>query len=581
LSQFFLGFFGPFFSENSEFLLAVFAVWLREKLASDLARVATFPMKDRGLKFVAENEMLPQQSLALDLTRSDVDPNNPVFQPMLKDVQANILKGHGRAFAYHIFLELRPAQIADAKAWIANFATNRITSAWKLEQGRRLFKRTGADGGAVFTVSISATGYAALGFGPTQLPVELETPANQIVKDLAAFPDGAKASASKLGDGDVSVDWEPAFRSNVDVLILVADDHPDKAALLADRIIQEVSDFSEVLLNQKGHVLYRQAAHAGHIGIEQFGYADGISQPLYFKDEIEAQASNENWSDREPLNLVLVPDSHGQDFNSFGSFLVFRKLEQNVAGFMNAEEHSVPPIKDSDGIVNKDMAGAMIVGRFRNGNPLVTSGGATGDIRYDSQITNDFNYGNDSPPPPSSRTQYGSKCPFFAHTRITNPRADIKVVPPTFVHSVRLTRRAIPYQDASRFGKGKEDLLIVTDEQLNENRPETGVGLLFMSYQAHIGKQFEFIQNNWANHGHIAGRNIGQDGVIGQKSKLPPGLPFRPADPDLQPRRLPGQWGETVDPSAHEISFGGFIKSKGAEYFFTPSISFLRLLALN
>lgn len=530
---------------------------------------------------MAESVRVSQQSPALDLTRSDVDPDNPVFQPMLKDVQANILKGHGRAFAYHIFLKLRPAQIADAKAWIANFATNRITSAWKLELGRRLFKRTGADGGAVITLSISATGYAALGFDPKQLPVELETPANQIVKDLAAFPNGAKASASKLGDGDVSVDWEPAFRNNVDVLILVADDHPDKAAQLADGIIQEVRVFSEVLLNQKGHVLYRKAAHAGHIGLEHFGYADGISQPLYFKDEIEAQASNMNWDDREPLNLVLVPDPQGQDASSFGSFLVFRKLEQNVAGFMNAEEHSIPPIKDGDGIVNRDMAGAMIVGRFRNGNPLVTSGGFTGDIRYDSQISNDFDYSNETPPPPRSQTQYGSKCPFFAHTRITNPRADIRVVPPAFVHSVRLTRRAIPYQDASRFGEGKEDLLIVTDDQLNDNRPETGVGLLFMSYQAHIGKQFEFIQNNWANHGHIAGRNIGPDGVIGQQSPLPSGLSFKPEQPDLQPRRLPKQWGNAVDPSAPEISFGGFIKNKGAEYFFTPSISFLRLLALN
>ena len=120
----------------------------------------------------------------------------------------------------------------------------------------------------------------------------------------------------------------------------------------------------------------------------------------------------------------------------------------------------------------------------------------------------------------------------------------------------------------------------MTDDQLNDNRPETGVGLLFMSYQAHIGKQFEFIQNNWANHGHIAGRNIGQDGVIGQDSPVPPGLPFKPEQPDLQPRRLPEQWGHDVDPAAPEITFGGFIKNKGAEYFFTPSISFLRLLAV-
>jgi len=102
-----------------------------------------------------------------------------------------------------------------------------------------------------------------------------------------------------------------------------------------------------------------------------------------------------------------------------------------------------------------------------------------------------------------------------------------------------------------------------------------------MSYQAHIGKQFEFIQNNWANHGHIAGRNIGQDGVVGQKSPIPPGLPFKPPSPDLMPRKLPDQWGCPVDSTKPEITFGGFIKSKGGEYFFTPSISFLKLLAIS
>lgn len=155
------------------------------------------------------------------------------------------------------------------------------------------------------------------------------------------------------------------------------------------------------------------------------------------------------------------------------------------------------------------------------------------------------------------------------------------MVPPTFVHSVRLTRRAIPYQDINRFGPGKEDILTPTDEELTDNRPENGVGLLFMSYQAHIGKQFEFIQNNWVNHGHIAGRNIGQDGVIGRASPTPAGLPFKPASPDLVPRKLSEQWGREVDPASPTITFGGYIKNKGGEYFFTPSISFLQLLAVG
>ena len=119
-----------------------------------------------------------------------------------------------------------------------------------------------------------------------------------------------------------------------------------------------------------------------------------------------------------------------------------------------------------------------------------------------------------------------------------------------------------------------------TEDDLNRHKAvQGGVGLLFMSYQAHIGKQFEFIQNNWANHGHIAGQNIGPDGVIGQLSPLPQGLPFKPEQPDLQPRRVPEQWGRDVNAGGPVISFGGFIRNKGGEYFFTPSISFLQQLA--
>ncbi len=102
-----------------------------------------------------------------------------------------------------------------------------------------------------------------------------------------------------------------------------------------------------------------------------------------------------------------------------------------------------------------------------------------------------------------------------------------------------------------------------------------------MCYQSHSGKQFEFIQNNWANHEHIASRNIGQDGVIGHNSPLPPGLAFQQETPDLQPRKVPVRWGQDVDPANPTNSFGGLIKNKDGEYIFTLSISFLHLLLVS
>ena len=188
---------------------------------------------------MANRETTSVQPRALDLSQSNVDPASPIFQPMLSDLRANILKGHGRRHAYHIFLQLRPQNIGEAKGWISNFATNGLTSALKLEEGCQIFKGTGSDGGAVFTLSMSATGYAALAFTPEQFPQEQETPANHIVKDQPACANGAKASANKLGD-DVEVDWEPPFRykdapgeaQTVDILIIVADNQAQKAWVL-------------------------------------------------------------------------------------------------------------------------------------------------------------------------------------------------------------------------------------------------------------------------------------------------------------------------------------------------------------
>src|SRR5882724_2230551 len=113
---------------------------------------------------MAKDDPILAQEPKLDLTQSNVDHASAVFVPMLNDLQANILKGHGRKRAYHIFLQLDASKIAEAKKWIAEVAETRITSALELERARQNFKATGVDGGAVFTISMSATGYEALGF---------------------------------------------------------------------------------------------------------------------------------------------------------------------------------------------------------------------------------------------------------------------------------------------------------------------------------------------------------------------------------------------------------------------------------
>jgi Dyp-type peroxidase family len=241
-----------------------------------------------------------------------------------------------------------------------------------------------------------------------------------------------------------------------------------------------------------------------------------------------------------------VKDTGGKTPDSFGSYFVFRKLDQNVFDFKKEEErisklfNSTNGIKDRNGVPNKELAGAMLVGRFEDGSEVVLNSNEKG-ITIPQQLTNDFDYHSDSS---------ASRCPFHAHIRITNPRANVGI---PFAKSVRLIRRGIPYNDANRNVK-----------KLDTDKPKMGVGLLFMCYQANISSQFEFIQSSWANQGNIGGHFVGKDGVIGQ-------------GPNTTVRELPNQWG--ANNSLQSVnSFHGFVTNKGGEYFFTPCISFLRSL---
>jgi deferrochelatase/peroxidase EfeB len=93
----------------------------------------------------------------------------------------------------------------------------------------------------------------------------------------------------------------------------------------------------------------------------------------------------------------------------FGSYLVFRKLEQNVRGFKHREEQLARWLGLKGSAVQK--AGALIMGRFTDGTPL-TSSAVNG---MNEGVPNNFNYAEDTD---------GTRCPFSAHIRKVNPRGD-------------------------------------------------------------------------------------------------------------------------------------------------------------
>jgi Dyp-type peroxidase family len=455
--------------------------------------------------------------------------------PMLKDLQGNILVGHGRDHAFLLFLRFRDAEAAcsEAKRWILKFAEERLTSANRQLLEQQNFSSLHIPRDMFATFLLSAAGYRALG----------GKGAPQDAKFLA----GMKASQDALADPDVST-WEVGYQQSLHALILLAHDHESTLDCEVHKIFKKVQEFADVVATERG----RGMRNAHGETIEHFGYVDGRSQPLFFADEVQAENVKEpgpwRYNPKAGLDLVLVPDPYGKNEESFGSYFVFRKLEQNVRGFKEAEANLAAAL----GLAGEDAerAGALAVGRFEDGTPVVLRD----KDGLHAPVPNNFSYEQDPA---------GNRCPFHSHIRKMNPRGE--TVDPTASEeeraaqlaterSHRIARRGIPYGTRQKEPKDDPNL---------DEMPSKDVGLLFMCFQRDISNQFEFMQGQWAND-QDPQRKTGLDPLIGQT----------PAS--AAPQSWPITWGEGY---RKPFSLSGFVTLKGGEYFFAPSISGLVAIA--
>jgi Dyp-type peroxidase family len=459
----------------------------------------------------------------MTLPQNPIDTSKKEWKDITNDLQCNIIKHHGRENAFHLFFE-----ITNVKQFKKDIKQINLKTALQQIVEAGLFKKEGKNGGTIITISFSAKGFEKIKTTPQ-------------LSD-SAFASGMQ-SRSILSDN--INDWDKGLIKEQHVLIIVADDDANKLIAAKNDIIQLLKNSTNLNHLQKGEILRNENG----IGIEHFGYADGISQPVYLKEEFEAVENNKIWNDAADADNLLVKDNNGK---VIGSYFVFRKLEQNVVGFKAAEKSTkddiiitgqkhLCPVKDVHGWDNKELPGAMTVGRFEDGTETVNYSIAKG-ITAEADINNDFDY----------NVNEMAKCPFHAHIRLTNPRSDVGNQ--DIAKSIRITRRGIPYND---IGRNVNDL--------DNDQPSEGVGLLFMCYQRSIEGQFEIIQGNWANNGQVGNNPLrGMDGIIGQGD-------------NRVPQELPSIYG---DESSKKIAtdFSGFVTTKGGEYFFTPMISFIKSL---
>lgn len=465
---------------------------------------------------------------------------------MLAQLQGNILKGHGRKNTAHVFLRFDPARQPEARAFLKTLSSQLTTASVQLANAAkfRAAKKAGKAGISTppfMTCVFSASGYAALGISVSDTPAD------------SAFRAGMKSRAAILNDPAAST-WDPGYRNELHAMILIGGD-PNAGNAGKSKQIDDVLKALQAIIPPAVTVLGVERGRAyfngNHDGIEHFGYVDGRSQPLLRESDVEREDAGGDgtvrWSPRFPLKQVLVRDPASNDANVFGSYFVYRKLEQNVKAFKAAEAAlgtKLQQLAQAAGqMFDPELAGAMIVGRFEDGTPVLLQK-AEG---MHHPVPNDFDYSGD---------QAGLKCPFHAHIRKTNPRGDTVRIFGVSLDSERahiMARRGITY--GARKQNSKKDF---TD------KPTRDVGLLFMAYQSNVINQFEFTQASWANNESFVKGNTGVDPVIGQGG-------------GSGKQTYRAGWGDAQAPT-HELRFADFVTLKGGEYFFAPSLAFFAAL---
>jgi Dyp-type peroxidase family len=241
-----------------------------------------------------------------------------------------------------------------------------------------------------------------------------------------------------------------------------------------------------------------------------------------------------------------------------GSYLVFRRLRQDVEAFENFVNRESKKISHITGFLDMtaEKFKAILVGRWPSGAPLSLSPDRDNpELAKDPYKNNMFGYVHD---------QEGHRTPVISHIRKVNPRdlsTDKGDSTKTLKH--RILRRGIPF--GQPFDASKID-------QSNGDR-----GLLFLSYQASIMDQFEFIIKNWMNSdvnptsaGSPEGHGSGFDLLVGQHGEN--GSRVRCAyiqtyvNDEIIETKI----------TTKGLSLLDWVVPTGGGYFFSPSISSLK-----
>lgn len=533
---------------------------------------------------------------AMDATpsRTGAAPHEPVLEA--DEIQGNVLPGFMKPRMGVIALAF--GDLAKARTWLAALVPSVTTMAQTMPSRLKVREERLARGvsagetsaaaeldDAWLNVSLSFGAIAALRAGGD---------ASKFADD--AFRAGLAARSSLLGDPvDPAAEGNPANwvfggpGKEADVLIVLGTDREPTMTKLAAQVVADAEAAQlQVLYAEFGGKLDK-------LGHEHFGFQYGISQPgvrglvpgdthSYLTPRTVAPAAvPEAWLYGLPGQYLVWPGMFvvgyptpgadpllagpasipGPAWAKNGSYAVYRRLRQDVAGFRAFADKQAASLREQGlSEMTGDTLQALLIGRWPSGAPLSRTPDADNPgLGTDPLANNDFGFAADTPRLPlvggntdaystAKADPVGLTCPLASHIRKVNTRDvgnDQGGRRASFQR--RVLRRGLPY--GPRFPETGPD-------PADGNR-----GLMFLSYQASIVDQFEFLNTAWMSDPVAPRSPGGHDLLVGQNGE--PGAERQRSCVIVKPPVI----GTVVSDQDVVIPTGG-------GYFFTPSISALR-----
>jgi len=486
----------------------------------------------------------------------------------LGDIQGFLTSGYGHLpLATYLFLQFHDR--ARAQAWLEQLAPSITSSApWPVAPDGTKIKPWSA-----VNLALTAAGLAALGLPPRVLcsfPIEFQ-------EDIAR-----PHRSAILGDTDESAParWEVGGSENppIHAAVLVHANSPlemDRVCEAQRRLVQAtagaVSEISSAV--QTG---YRPESNR-----EPFGFRDGMGQPSIQGLTGKGVPTGEfilgylnHYGIIAPTPVVdadldgatILPPLENpyhahpalRDLGRNGSYVVYRKLQQDVAGFWQFMKREASRARGGEDPAHMVWLASRLVGRWPSGAPIAVTPDTDSPRLGDHD---EFLYKDDPD---------GFACPLGAHVRRVNPRDVIK--PYGHEQSLSMSEAHRLLRRGRVFGPPLFDPQVLDapaspgGEVLRDLRDDGEPrGIHFLCVNASIKSQFEFVQQTWCNNPRFSGLHDNKDPIAGNNGC--------PGDPPSY-MTIPGG-----PVPLRTAAVPRFVTVKGGAYLFMPSLAALRFLA--